>query len=104
MSAQAQAIIADVKNHLQITWNDSATDQRIGNYIENGIAYLDDKRGAAADYTVSGYPRTLLFEYVRYARDDALDVFETNYQSLILAMRQQRQVSEYAQNSVSSEE
>ncbi len=104
MSAQAQAIIADVKNHLQITWNDSATDQRIGNYIENGIAYLDDKRGAAADYTVSGYPRALLFEYVRYARDDALDVFETNYQSLILAMRQQRQVSEYAENSVSAEE
>lgn len=104
MSAQAQTIIADVKKHLQITWEDQATDQRIGNYIESGIAYLNDKRGADADYTVPGYPRTLLFEYVRYARDDALDVFETNYQSLILAMRQQRQVSEYAQNSVSSEE
>ncbi len=104
MSGQAQTILADVKNHLQITWEDQATDQRIGSYIDSGIAYLDDKRGADADYTVPGYPRTLLFEYVRYARDDALDVFEINYQSLILAMRQQRQVSEYAENSVSTEE
>lgn len=104
MSEQVQALLNDVKNHLQITWEDQGTDQRIGALIESGIAYLDDKRGASADYTLPGYPRTLLFEYVRYGRDDALDVFESNYQSMILAMRQQRQVSEYAQNSVSSKE
>ena len=28
-------------------------------------------------------------EYVRYARDSALDVFENNYQALILGMQQE---------------
>ena len=34
-------------------------------------------------------------EYVRYARDSALEVFETNYQSLILTMQNERRVSAY---------
>ena len=45
---------------------------------------------------VPGYPRQLLKEYVRYARDAALDVFENNYRGLILAMQNQRGVSAYA--------
>ena len=34
----------------------------------------------------------MLFEYVRYARDSALDVFENNYTSMILAMQHERRV------------
>ena len=40
-------------------------------------------------------------EYVRYARDGALDVFENNYQHLILAMQNNRKVMDYAANSFS---
>ena len=41
-------------------------------------------------------------EYVRYARDSALDVFENNYQSLILSMQSERRVSAYAMESAVS--
>lgn len=45
------------------------------------------------DYTAEGFPRILLFEYVRYARDEALDVFENNYLSMLLAMQNERRVN-----------
>lgn len=94
MEPISPALLADIKNYLNITWEDPATDQKITGIIEDGIIYLDLKRGAPADYTVPGLPRTLLKDYARYARDSALDVFENNYQALILGMRHQREVGE----------
>ena len=61
------------------------------------MAYINDKYGEAADYTADGFPRTLLFEYVRYARDAALDVFEANYTALILGMQTSKGVADFAQ-------
>lgn len=39
-------------------------------------------------------------EYVRYARDEALDVFENNYTALILAMQNEGAVKAYAESTV----
>lgn len=72
--------------------------------IDSGIAYLNDKYGEEADYASAGYPRTLLFDYVRYARDSALDVFEANYLHLILAMQIQKECTDYAEKSAVSSE
>ena len=79
-------LLDDVKNHLGITWTDDATDTRIAGLV------IDSKYGGDADYVEDGFPRTLLMEYVRYARDAALDIFENNYAALILAMQHERQV------------
>lgn len=103
VAAVSDALYEDVKATLDVTWNDEALDRKIQNFIRSGIMYLNGKLGAEADYEADGYPRTLLFEYVRYARDGALDVFENNYLSMILAMQNQRAVSEYAKNTVSTE-
>lgn len=91
-----EKLLADVKNYLNITWDDQATDRKISDLIRAGISFLDLKRGEPADYTAAGLPRTLLFDFVRYARDDALDVFENNYLSLIVAMRNESLVKSYA--------
>ena len=90
-----QGLLADVKNYLDITWEDQATDAKISGLIASGMVYINQKYGAEADYTVDGMPRTLLMEYVRYARDSALDVFENNYQALLLSMQNERRVSVY---------
>ena len=45
--------------------------------------------------TADGMPRTLLMEYVRYARDSALDVFESNYLSMLLGMQNEKAVKNY---------
>lgn len=90
-------LLEDIKAYLDITWvtYGSSEETKLAGLVADGIAYLNDKLGTAGDYTVPGYPRQLLKEYVRYARDAALDVFENNYRSLILAMQNQRKVGAY---------
>lgn len=98
-----EALFEDVKANLDITWNDEALERKIRSFIRSGISYLNGKLGDYADYEADGYPRTLLFEYVRYARDGALDVFENNYLSMILAMQNQRAVRAYAESTIQVE-
>lgn len=90
-------LLSDVKNFLDITWDDGAEDKKVSGLIAQGSVYLDGKYGETANYETEGLPRTLLMEYVRYARDRALDVFENNYQSMILAMQNERAVMRYGE-------
>lgn len=96
-------LLADVKNHVDITWEDDDTDRKIRELISQGMVYINGKYGTTADYTAPGLPRTLLMEYVRYARDSALDVFENNYMSMILAMQHERQVAAYVERAKSAQ-
>lgn len=88
-------LLHDIKISLHVTWDDQETNERLTGFIQDGIAYLDNKLGEPGSYQAPGLPRTLLKEYVRYARDEALDVFENNYQSLILAAVNDKGVGEY---------
>lgn len=90
-------LLKDVKNYLNITWDDDATDKKVSGIIASGMMYLNGKAGTEMDYIADGAARTLLFEYSRYMRDDALDVFENNYLSLLLSMRNERQVAAYVE-------
>jgi len=85
-------LLADAKTYLNITWTDTATDTRITMLCQSGMAYIDDILGEGADYMAPGDPRTLLFEYVRYGRDEALEVFEENYRHRLLAMQNNKAV------------
>lgn len=96
-------LLADVKAYLNITWADEATDNKIGGLIASGMMYLDGKYGGQADYTADGLPRTLLMEFVRYGRDAALDVFENNYMSMILAMQNEKAVNDYVARTESTD-
>lgn len=89
------SLLADFKNALNITWHDHGTDRRIAEYIASGAAYLCDKAGTRLPFLTDGEPRTLLLEYVRYARDEALDVYEINYRSRIIALRNRFKVRNY---------
>lgn len=97
-------LLEDVKNYLNITWQDKATDDKICGLIASGMIYLNGKYGSQADYAEDGMPRTLLMEYVRYARDSALDVFENNYLPLLLGMQNERAVSAYAENAIQAQQ
>ena len=87
-------LASDIKNYLNITWDDQAENSKIINLVNSGISYINSKYGGTADYYSPGFPRTLIFEYVRYARDNALDVFEQNYTAMILAMQTEKAVSD----------
>lgn len=102
--AVSPELLESIKSSLNITWDDEGTDSKISGIIERGIAYLNGKRGAPADYMTPGTPQELLFEYCRYARDEALDVFENNYLHRLLALQNERQVAEYAQKAIQTNE
>ena len=87
-------LLSDIKNYLNITWDDTATDEKLCGMISSGAMYLDGKGGGALDDVSDGTPRTLLFEYVRYMKSNALDVFENNYTALILNMQAERLVTD----------
>lgn len=98
----AAALLPMIKTYLQITWEDGQTDARITGLIEDGIVYIDRLLGEAGDYANPGQPRTLLKEYVRYARDEALDVFENNYIQLINELQNDKRVTDYAVQSAAA--
>lgn len=99
---KASGLLYEIENALDVTWNDEATDKKYCGLIASGMQYLDGKAGEALDYTEDGDGLTLLREYVRYARDGAMDVFENNYLHLLLSMQNDRKVKAYAaaQNAV----
>lgn len=99
-----EQLLTDIKLDMGITWNDEATEAKLRRLIAAGMIYLNKKLGEEADYEKDGDPRTLLFEYVRYARDAALDVFENNYRSLILSMQNERAVKLYVESTTAAEE
>lgn len=102
--ALPEGLLEDVLNELDITWQDPATEKKYRGHIASGMAWLNGKLGGEQDYTQDGDARTLLMQYVRYARDCALDVFETNYQSMILGAQNAKAVSSYAQNALQAGE
>lgn len=89
-------LLQDVKNNLDITWDDPVTNAKVSGWISSGTIYINLKLGGEQDYETDGLPRTLLMEYTRYARDAALDVFENNYRSMILAAQHERMVADAA--------
>lgn len=96
-------LLGAVKNYLNITWDDEATDAKISGLIAAGREYLDNKIGDIGDYEAAGMRQMLLFDFVRYARDSALDVFENNYLALLLGQQSQKAVNEFAANSEQTE-
>ena len=95
----SEALLADVNNYLDNTWIDEARARKVRGFILSGMVRINKWLGENADYESEGDPRTLLFEFVRYARDGAMDLFETNYKSMILAMQNDKAVTHYAQQS-----
>ena len=100
----SDALFEDIKAYLDYTWMDDALDRKYKGFIRDGMAYVNGKYGEPADFETAGSPRTLLFEYVRYARDGALDVFENNYMSMILAMQNDKAVSRYAEKAIQAQQ
>lgn len=96
-------LLEDVKNELDVTWNDEATDRRYRGLIARATTYLDGKAGTVLDYDDDDLPRTLMIEYVRYARDAALDVFENNYLSMILDLQNRKAVDAYLESTEPTE-
>lgn len=95
-------LLATIRNRLNVTWDDSDTNALLTTLAEEGEVYLNRIAGAELDFETPGSPRTLLMEYVRYARDGGTDVFENNYRHLLLELQTDKAVERYASETESS--
>ncbi|MEA5004720.1 MAG: hypothetical protein VB081_14630 [Christensenella sp.] len=85
--ALPEGLLVAVKNYLDITWEDVESDKKIAGITERGVAYIDRIAGKAMDYTIEGSARALLFDYVRYVRSGALNIFMDNYCHELIALQ-----------------
>ena len=97
-------LMLELKAYVGITWNDDVTDYKFQNIVASSMVYLQNKLGEDIDFSEQSMARELLFERVRYAWSSALDVFENNYLSLILAMQNEKKVSDYVAKAKQAEE
>lgn len=79
-------LFADVKLHLNITWADEGTDRKVTSIIRNCIIYFETLLGGSADVSQPSLLRELFMDRCRYAYNEALDAFEDNYRSLLVAL------------------
>ncbi|WKY46001.1 hypothetical protein Q5O14_07865 [Eubacteriaceae bacterium ES2] len=96
MTAEALAqLLEDVKNEMDITWNEEGLDKKMTGIIKRGMAYIDNVAGTEMDYTLENDARGLLFDYCRYVRSGALSEFMENYLPELLSLQQAEEVKAY---------
>lgn len=86
MADDITALLSDVKDYLHITWQDDKTDKTVTGFIKRGMARLQKIAGVPLNFTEEDLPRSLLFDYCRYANSQALEVFEKNFESELLEL------------------
>jgi len=74
-----------VKAYLKITWDDE--DTAITDLITRGKEKLEELAGAELDFDTEGLARALLFDYCRYAYNNASEYFEENFRHEILRLQ-----------------
>lgn len=96
MAADKDSLLAELKNYLDITWEDEKEDQKIQGMMERGMAAISGRIGEC-DFYGETEEKTLLFTYVMYERAGDLDLFWANYKSEILLLQIDRRVERYAE-------
>lgn len=89
-------MLESLKNYLNITYEDPETDRMLEGALKRGQAVLNDYAGAEQDYEQEGLPRQLLFDYCRYVRSHAAEMFEVNFRHDLGALRELAEVRRYA--------
>lgn len=87
-----EKLLPDIVAYLQLTEADLEKEREIRGFIQRGMARLNKIAGKDLDYVTEGQPRSLLFDYCRYANSRALEVFEKNFQSELLDLNLESQV------------
>lgn len=101
--ALPEGLLKDVKNYIDMTWEDPESDKKLSGIIARGMAYINRIAGSEQNFTEEGKPRELLFDYVRYVRAGALDEYAKNYLPELLALQIDRKVERYADQQMPAE-
>lgn len=97
MADDEKKLLSEIKNYLDITWDDSLGDEKMLGMIKRGMAAISGKVGAC-DFCGETQEKALLFDYVMYARAGEIPQFWKNYRSEILSLQIERKAEAYAED------
>lgn len=92
-----EKLLSDIKNYLDITWDDTLGDQKYMGMVQRGMAAIRGKIGECNFYEET-QERALLFDYVMYARAGEVPQFWVNYRDEILSLQIARKVDAYGED------
>ena len=92
-----KTLLDDVKNYLDITWEDPVGDKKLMGIIRRGTSAIEGKIGEC-DFYEETQERALLFDYVMYARAGEIPQFWENYKEDIISLQIARKVDAYAKD------
>lgn len=95
----AAELLASARNYLDITWTDADGDAKLTGILSRGITYLDHIAGVELDYADGTSAQSLLFDYCRYVRAEALEDFAKNFQSELVRLHIDGEVTQNAAES-----
>ena len=79
-------MLEELKNYLDITWNDTNTDDKVSGILERAKQILNGYAGTALTYE-DGADKQLLFDCCRYIRSNALEDFKNNFSAELIILR-----------------
>lgn len=84
-------MLGEIKEYIKVNWeNENANIQSM---ILRGQAHLQGLTGTILDFEIDeGLAKSLLFDYCRYAYNNALEYFEENFSKEILRLQLQEAV------------
>ena len=89
----SEELLNDIKDCLDITWEmDDGETKKMAGMIARGMEALQSKIGTC-DFETDTPEKSLLIDYVRYDRSEALADFWKNYRSEILSLQINRWVA-----------
>ena len=94
------SLFAVAKVELNIDENDFSFDEKINNIVEDGKQYLCSFNPLLTDedFEKPTRARRMLLAYCRYAFSNAEEMFEENYKSDIISLRQEYEVLNFEKN------
>lgn len=80
LSEKDSKLLIDIKDYLNITWEDERTNKNLVGIMKRGMKRLQNIAGVSSiDFTEEGSAKELLLDYCRYANSHALEMFEANF-------------------------
>ncbi len=93
--AKTEQLLYDVKNYLDITWDDPMGEEKLIGMVKRGMNAIQGKIGEC-DFYEETQERALLFDYVMYARVGEIPQFWQSYKEEIVSLQISRKVDAYA--------
>ena len=88
-------LLSDLKDYLNISYDDDRENRMLSSALQRGMSVIDEYAGADQDYMQEGAARQLLFDYCRYVRSQATEMFEINYRHDLNALREKMEIEVY---------